>query len=479
MLEFEPELNAVEFETLSSREDQYITRSSRLPHVALSGAAGYSKRDRTTDGFPITGESLFQRQLRLSVRQLLYDGGSSMNSLKASRNDLLSQQYLEKDTIERRVVDLTEVYLDILRTQRQVALAEANIANHRETRDMLQQQADAGGSRADAALVQGRMGLATSELATQRLALAAATARYHRLVGEAPRKLFFPKIPPVPASVDSVDVSNNFAYLTATEALEAARHRHKASKGLKAPKFYFDAGVTAGADRTGISGEDNEASALIVGSWDLYKGGYNKAVEKRERYQVKKYEELVNAADLERQYQFKLAWQEREGSLNSINSLEQYAQELSQVTKDYEQQFQVGQRELLNILDVQSEAYTAKSRLLDAEFSRDVGAYRIAGVLGRATEYLLGKDGWDRVLNNKDDEDAENYASENATYDPDYRPVSSQDGLMNGDYDSRGPSVDPAESELPESEYALPSEPQATARPIKKKFRLFPFGRKR
>jgi len=106
----------------------------------------------------------------VSIRQLVYDGGNARNQARASRNALLAQQYLEKAMIEDRVVDLAETYLEVLRTERQIALAERNVANHRAMRDMLQQRADAGGSRADVALVQGRLGLATNQLATQKLA---------------------------------------------------------------------------------------------------------------------------------------------------------------------------------------------------------------------------------------------------------------------------------------------------------------------
>lgn len=74
-------------------------------------------------------------------------------------------------------------------------------------------------------------------------------------------------------------------------------------------------------------------------------------------------------------------------------ALSEYADELEGVVSDYQEQFQVGRQELLNILDVQSEYYTAKSRLLDAKFDSDTAVYRILGVQGLATERILGPDG--------------------------------------------------------------------------------------
>lgn len=94
-----------------------------------------------------------------------------------------------------------------------------------------------------------------------------------------------------------------------------------------------------------------------MASWDLFAGGYNTGMEKREHFQVGKYEELKKTADLERQYNLSVLWQEREGSKASILALSEYADELEGVVSDYQEQFQVGRQELLNILDVQSEYF--------------------------------------------------------------------------------------------------------------------------
>lgn len=111
MLEFEPELNAAEYDTLSNREDQKIVRSKLFPRLSLNASSGVSERDRSTDALLQSGDTLLQSQIGLSLRQLLYDGGTAVNETRASRNTFLAQQHLEKAMIEERVVDLAEVYL--------------------------------------------------------------------------------------------------------------------------------------------------------------------------------------------------------------------------------------------------------------------------------------------------------------------------------------------------------------------------------
>ena len=440
MLEFEPELNAAEYDTLSSKEDQKIARSELLPRVTINGSAGYSDRTRTVGGVVNNQGAVFQRQIGVSIQQLLYDGGTAKNQARASRNAFLAQQYLEKGMIEDRVVDLVEVYMEVIRTRRQVALAQRNVDNHQQMRDMLRERAAAGGSRADLALIQGRLGLAMNTLATQRLQYNLAKGRFERLTGKVPGNLSYPAIPSLPGNMDSVDLSNNHEYLAAMEAMEAAEHRANAMKGLYGPKIYLDAGVSTGRDVVGISGKDNEASALVVGSWDIFRGGYNKGMNARERFQVGKYQELLRSADIQRYYDLNVLWQERSGSVASVDAMTKYASELSSVTGDYEEQFRVGRQELMNILDVQSEYYTASSQLLNAEFDVDTSAYRILGVQGKAVEYILGPDGCERCFSGKGTIPP-NWTLEKGNTDPDCRVPVTQPDLMIGRFDTDGPDA--------------------------------------
>lgn len=476
MLEFEPELNAAEYDTLSSREDQKIARSSLFPRLALNSSAGVSDRDRSTDGLFASGETLLERQAGLSIRQLLYDGGSSINQARSSRNAFLAQQYLEKSMIEDRVVDLVEVYLEVIRTKRQIELAELNVRNHEKMRDMLQERVKAGGGRSDLALVQGRLGLATNTLATSKLALRLAGNRFERLTGMVPTNLSYPEIPAIPASVEAVDLSNNFNYLAAVEALEAAQYRARATEGLDRPRIYLDGGASVGQDIGGISGADNEVRGLVVASWDIFTGGYNRAAKEREHFQVGKYEELVRTADIERQYNLGVLWQEREGSVASVEALEEYARELNLVTDDYRERFKVGRQELLNILDVQSESYTARSRLLDARFDLDTSSYRLLGVQGLATSSILGGDGCESC--SPEDKSVVEPKNESAVFvsaDPDCRVPVTQGHLMNGRFDTAGPEAeyDSLHQEYYVEREQLPVRPSADAKPKGGVFKFF------
>jgi len=391
MLQQEPELRAVDFDSKSSFQDYKIARGDLFPQVTVNGSSGVSERDRSTDGLVSqSGDTLWANQVGLSVRQLLFDGGMVSNEAKASSSFYDAQRYLQMGQIEARVVDLAEVYLELIRVGRQLEAARENVAIHRDMREKLAERQRNGGVRADTSLIDGRLSLAENSLYTQELALENAHWRFKRLTGVEPSDIKDPAALHTGNSIEELDATQNWDYLATTAALEAANFKRKSKRGLYTPNIYLDAGASRGEDTLGVRGRDDEVRALLVLSWDLYRGGANKATNQRERLQLAKAGELLRAADQQREYQLRLLLAEKEGSRASTGSLRQYVDKLGRVIADYEEQFRIGQKELLNILDVRNEHYQARSRLIDSRFNEDVAEYRMLGIQGRLVERLIG-----------------------------------------------------------------------------------------
>lgn len=406
MLYHEPEIQAANFDRLSAIEDWKIARGERRPQVSLNGQAGVLDRTRTTDGLVTSsGDTLFSRQIGVSVRQLLYDGGLAKHAEKSAKKGHQAQEYLELGMLEARVVDLCEVYLEVIRAQAQVKEAQGQVNEHKDIREMIKAKSEANGNRADLALVDGRLNLAVNAYEGQKLAYENALIRFVRLTGQPVKSLAYPPVPKLPAQRNALELSGNWDLMASTTVLEAAQHKYESVTGTRAPKIYFDAGASVGEDVLGIEGEDNETRALITMSWDLYNGGANKALRQREHWQVRKSEELVRAAMEEAEYNASLLWKERQGSVASIKTLGAYVERLEGVLADYQEQFKVGRQELLNILDIHGELYSARTQLRDAKFNADTTAFRILGLQGALTSQLISHEELLTYLDRNPDED--------------------------------------------------------------------------
>ena len=179
--------------------------------------------------------------------------------------------------------------------------------------------------------------------------------------------------------------------------MDAAKAENQATKRDYLPKLRLDVGSTWGDDVLGIDGRDNEQHALVVLSWTPVGGGGNIALEKRATALERKASELLRAADIQRGYLIRNLWMEMDGSRASMGSLEAYSNKLDKVASDYEGQFNLGKRELIQILDIKSEKYSAKSRLIDARYNETTSSFRILGVQGQLVTWLHGVGGKEPV----------------------------------------------------------------------------------
>lgn len=385
----EPELRAAGHDSNAAFHQWQTTRSERKPHIYIDGSSGLSARNRSVDGLETSnGDPLFQRDIGLSVRQLLFDGGVAKNASRQAHAEWNVQQYLERGMVEERIVDLAEVYLELFRAREQISSANQNISAHNTILSKLRATEEMG-NKAEIALVQGRIGAAKRELELQKWALKQAENRFKRLVGHHPKNISMPKIPSLPGSKKATDLSNNFDYLAAAEGVKVSERRLTSLNGYNKPKVYADAGYGLGYDTAGIRGNDNETRALLTFNWDLHKGGQNKEMKRREISRIAKAQQLAQAADEQRQYRNSLLWDERSNAIEVGMALYEYKSKISTAADDYEDQFrQLGTQSLLSILDLQSEEFRAGSQLIDSRFERDTSVYRILGNQGRLSEYF-------------------------------------------------------------------------------------------
>jgi adhesin transport system outer membrane protein len=399
MLSYEPELLAAHADTHSAAADINVVRGDLLPQVSLNGSGGSVERQRTIDGLSRgDGETLFARTIGISLRQLVFDGGNALYATRSAEHALAVQSYMERSMIEARVVDLSEVYFEVLRTAERIREAEANVATHERIRQQVSQRSGVGGTRTDTNLADSRLLEAKNTFVTEQIARQTAIDRFERLTGHKVDSLVLPRVPVVPPEMTAVDLSGNWNYLSAQSALRAVEDKRKAADRSGLPKVFLDAGLSRGEDLGGIEGVDDEARALLMVQWNLMNGGSRDALQKREGWQVVRAHELVRAADLERRYRLIMLWREREADRDTAASLQTQVDFLKQVANDYESQFAVGKRDLLDILDAWNRHYMTKVRLIDSSYNLVTGACRIQGVQGKLVEFYLGRDGWNELL---------------------------------------------------------------------------------
>lgn len=388
-----PKAKRAEWNSAAAFQEAEAQRGQLFPQFGLEGYFGPEYRDRSIVGVS-TDSFESSREGRFVVRQLLYDGLLTPKETKAAFKRADASKALEDDVKEELALSVAEAYLGVLRSREQVGLAMQNVGVHEESLGRITERFEAGrGQKADVALVEGRLGLAQSSVDTRRTILENHNVRYRQLVGEEPRLLKLPN--PVngsslPDSIAEADTTGNFARIASELAFESARLVDEAGKGLRWPRLDLEVSGSAGEDVGGIAGADNQFSLFLVGRWDLYTGG---TLVAQQRQRLARANEAASlASDTVRLVDEDMgqAIADHDGAISREGALTDYALSMREVVDAYEQQFELGTRAILDVLNVRNEEFRAKSALVDASYEKLLAEYRMLSAMGRLVSTVVG-----------------------------------------------------------------------------------------
>lgn len=364
-----------------------VARGGYYPRLDLSANVG-RERDRISDRNPESA-SLSRTGVALSLTQMLWDGLATSNEVDRLSHAKLTRYFEFVDATEQTALEATRAYHDVLRFRRLVRLAEDNYVQHKYAFDQIQSRVRAGvGRGVDLEQAGARLALAESNLATEVANLHDVLERYHRVVGEAPAEQLPPAAPlsqNLPANQGellSQVAQRNPAIAAAIENLRAARSQASVRKSAFQPKVEARLRSGAGHNFDGVSSQKRDSTAEVVLNWNLFNGGSDQA-------RVRHAADLLNTAADQRD---KACRDARQTGSIAFNDTRKLAEQLVYLDRNvlaiekardaYRQQFDIGQRSLLDLLNSENELYTARRSYASAEADLNVAWLRSHAATG-------------------------------------------------------------------------------------------------
>ncbi|HEX5373250.1 MAG TPA: TolC family outer membrane protein [Aquabacterium sp.] len=369
-----PEVTARFNALRASANEVDVARGGLLPQVNLSadGGRGY---DNIRGRSPNEGAGVNRASVGLSVSQVLWDGLSTKKEVERLGHARLTRYFEFLNASEETALEATRAYIDVQRYRRLVELAEDNYVQHKYAFDQLQSKVKAGvGRGVDSEQANARLALADSNLTTEVANLHDVSSRYLRVVGEAPEA----RQEPVKGQLDkgvagtSADavaqaLSRNASVSAAIENLRSVERQSEARQSAFQPKVEARARTAFGKNMDGIVGQRRDSVGEIVLNWNLYNGGSDQA-------RVRQYADLVSqAADLrdkacrDVRQTVAIAHNDIRKLQDQLTALDRNVLAIEKARDAYRQQFDIGQRSLLDLLNAENELYTAKRAYANAE----------------------------------------------------------------------------------------------------------------
>jgi adhesin transport system outer membrane protein len=234
--------------------------------------------------------------------------------------------------------------------------------------------------------------LAESNLSTESANLHDITERYRRVVGAPPpaaaalSRVLDNNLPKGPAVVIETAVRRNVGIAAAIENLRAAQAQSREREGLFHPRVEARVRSGVGNNFDGVQDQKRDTSASLVMNWNLFNGGSDVA-------RVRQATALLNQAADARDKSCRDTRQTAAIAFNDIGRLQEQLGSLernvnaSEKARDaYKQQFEIGQRSLLDVLNAENELYSAKRALVSAEHDLAISKARthaaLSGLVG-------------------------------------------------------------------------------------------------
>lgn len=385
-----PELHSSMNDRLAADEEVKMAKGGYLPSVDL--LTGYGREQTDSPSTRALGdhnkETLNYRDAELRLRQMLFDGFNTPNEVARTESVVNSRAYYVQGTAESLALRTIEVYLDVLKRREMVTLAENNLQAHQRVHDQIGLRSNSGvGSTSDLDQAEARLALATNNLYTEQVNLADSEANFLSATGRMADELESPASVrgEVPADFLAArqQVADNNPYLKSAQAdVNAAEKQYEIAKSPFYPRFDLELATGANDNIQGDEGHYNTWRAAVVMNYNLFNGMRDKARLQAAAHKVNQSMDIRNNALRVVNEDLALAWNAMENARKQTDTARTYADYTSRSREAYQQQFSLGQRSLLDLLDSDNELFNANRRYTEVRYTEEFSMYRLLATMG-------------------------------------------------------------------------------------------------
>ncbi|WP_137820811.1 TolC family outer membrane protein [Pseudomonas sp. D(2018)] len=389
-LDKHPELLASAQNRLVADEEAKVAKGGYLPTVDLITGVGREQSDSPSTRAlgDHNKETLNFRDAELRLRQMLFDGFNTPNEVDRTKAVVNSRAYFTLGTAESLALRTVEVYLDVLKRREMVALAKNNLMAHERIHDQIGLRSERGvGSTADLDQAEARLALAKNNLYTEEVNLADAEANFYSAVGVPADELVTPatikgEMPADLVAARQGVMETNPLLKSAQSDVQAAESQYESAKAPFYPRVDAELATTADDNVQGDEGHYNTWRAGVVMNYNLFNGMRDKARLQAAAHQINQSMDIRNNALRVLNENLALAWNAMENARKQTPEARAYADYTARVREAYQQQFGLGQRTLLDLLDSENELFTANRRYVEVRYTEEFSMYRVISAMG-------------------------------------------------------------------------------------------------
>ena len=382
----DPEIKERLFQYNAIMEDINISKAGFYPTIDLLGKVGRKSTEKKGSDEDIYDTS----EITVKLVQNLFNGFGTQTAVNRdeARAKAAFNKYIEvaQDKIYRAI----EAYIKVVRYNEVLKIAKDNVKVHEETLVKIENRYEKGFSTlSEVERVKGRLALSKSNYISETNNLFDAKFNFHKALGRYvdENSLIKPDFKgSLPNSIEhAIDIAihKNPSILVANYDIQAVQESLQYSEKNDYPSLDLELEKSRYDNLTGSSvGSENDMSAMLVLKYNLYSGGAD-AARKQKSVSLLNYE-YTHKNKIKRDIieALNLSWSAYEMVQEQYKYQVQYRDLTAKTKVAYDEEFQLGRRTLIDLLDVQDEVNNIKIKVIHNSYDLLFAKYRILDAMG-------------------------------------------------------------------------------------------------
>lgn len=385
-----PEIKERKYNYLKNYKEFEMADNGYNPTIDLTATLGYEDSSLPN----ATGTN---KEATIRFIQNLYAGGSTKYKIQEEEAKTLAAKYAVQEKIDRVLLAATAAYMNMLKEKELYELSKVNLAHHQELYDKMKAMFDGGyGNNSNYLQAGSRLTLANSNLIAQQNNLEDSIAAV---------KKFYPNIDKntvsypnknieIPMDLDYIQKQakmNNPSIKMQEQNIIVAEKYKKQQNALFRPTLDFEAYATVSEPSTSI--EEENVGALLRFKYNLYNKGNDSLKKEKSRVQVQQENEILNSLKMNLEESVRLAWQSYTLFQKKLEYLETHKEYSLNTLNTYKEEFNIGRKELISILDAESEYFNAQKEYVTIKNNYIYNQYKLLDSMGRLTPFFINRKG--------------------------------------------------------------------------------------
>lgn len=390
-----PQVQSAKSERSAVAQEISQAKSGYFPTIDIAAGIGWEQSSNpTTRGRGDGTVSYGREEASIQLRQMIFDGLATPSEVNRHEARTNSRAYSVFGQSEITALNAVEAYINVLRRQELLNLAKENLLIHQRTNDQIQLRSERGiGRRADADQSSGRLALAEKNTLSEVGNLKDAETAFLRVVGQLPNDLqtVVPPADALPISLEQAveqAVANHPILKSADADIDSAFAQHDTARAAYMPRLDFEASASHNVDMDGIPGKNEDASAMLRLRYNLFNGGKDLARRKETSELINQAKDIRDNTYRQVVESMRLSWVAYQTIKSQMDFFKLHQEASIKSNAAYQQQFNIGQRTLLDLLDSANEMFVSKSAYTNAKYDELFAQYRILTSKGGLNFYL-------------------------------------------------------------------------------------------